>query len=310
MVVNFLLLKYNNIINLGVEDIYMTFRVLIKQIHSFSRKIRDDYVAAFSAHAALFILISFFPFIMFLLTMVQYLPFTQSYILSVFTNFFPDVIDSFIVSIITEIYQKSSGTLMSITVITALWSASRGFLSIVRGLNSVYGIKETRNYFHLRFISTLYTLVFAVMIIICLCFLVFGNSLYVGITNKFPFLKELALLIISMRTMVALCVLVIFFLLLYKVIPNRKSSLFNELPGALLSAGGWMLFSYLYSYYIDNMGNFSYMYGSLTVIVLLILWLYSCMYIMFIGAEINVAFNTSSFFKNFKSKYLKGTKKK
>ena len=72
------------------------------------------------------------------------------------------------------------------------------------------------------------------------------------------------------------------------IIPNRKTRVIRELPGAIISAAGWILFSYAYSFYIDNMSNFSYMYGSLTAIVLCMLWLYFCMYIMFVGAEINV----------------------
>lgn len=116
----------------------------------------------------------------------------------------------------------------------------------------------------------------------------FGNSLYVWIQHRVPALGEVALLIISIRTIVGLCILILFFLLLYIVIPDRKSSLMEELPGAVLTSLGWMVFSYLYSFYIENMGNYSKMYGSLTAIVLLMLWLYACMYMMFIGGEINV----------------------
>jgi len=96
------------------------------------------------------------------------------------------------------------------------------------------------------------------------------------------------LLIISIRTVALLVALSIFFLIIYLVIPNRKSNFFYELPGALLSAVGWTGFSYLFSFYIDNMGNYSYTYGSLTAIIICMLWLYACMYIMFIGAEVNV----------------------
>ena len=72
------------------------------------------------------------------------------------------------------------------------------------------------------------------------------------------------------------------------VLPNRKSHIFRELPGAIITAGGWLLFSYLFSYYIDNMGNYSYTYGSLAALAICMLWLYFCMYILFIGAEINM----------------------
>lgn len=260
---------------------------IIKLIQTFSRKLRDDFISAFSAQAAFFTFISFFPFAMFLLTLLQYLPFEESTVLEACTNIFPTAFNSLIVTIVGELYDKATGTILSVTAIAALWSASKGFLAIVRGMNSVYNNKETRNYFVLRFWSSLYTLLFAILIIILLVIFVFGNQLAIYIAERFPFLTEYALIIISARTIVGLGILILFFGLIYVVIPNRKSTFIAELPGAILTATGWMGFSYLYSFYIDNMSNNSYVYGSLTAIVLCMVWLYSCMYMMFIGAEVN-----------------------
>ena len=100
----------------------------------------------------------------------------------------------------------------------------------------------------------------------------------------------MALLIISIRTLVGLGLMVLFFTLMYLLIPERKSSFFAELPGAILTSAGWLGFSYLYSYYIDHIANYNATYGSLTAIVLCMIWVYACMYIMFIGAEVNQVF--------------------
>lgn len=255
---------------------------------SFSRKMRDDFVSSFSAQAAFFIIISAFPFVMFLLTLIQYLPITESTLLNLANEYTPSTVNSFIILIVTEIYDRSSGTIISITAITALWSASKGFFAIMKGLNNVYGINETRNYFKVRFLATFYTLMFALMLVCALLFLIFGNSLLIYIQDKIPHLTDVALLVISLRTIVILLVLVLFFTTMYLFIPNRKSRLSHELPGAMISAAGWMIFSYAYSFYIDHMKDYSNTYGSLTAIVLLMLWLYACMYILFFGAEVNV----------------------
>ncbi|HHX55104.1 MAG TPA: YihY/virulence factor BrkB family protein, partial [Clostridiales bacterium] len=159
--------------------------------------------------------------------------------------------------------------------------------ALARGLNCVYGIKETRGYLKTRIASALYTLVFALILVITLVFLVFGNRLYVWLGSVFPVIKDTALIIISLRAIVGLAILIIFFIILFLAIPNRKSRLTDELPGAIVAAGGWMGFSYLYSFYIDNMANMSNTYGSLAAIIFLVLWLYFCMYILFIGGEIN-----------------------
>lgn len=269
---------------------------IIQLITMFSRKIRDDYVAAFSAQAAFFIIISFFPFLMLILSIIKFLPFESSTMLRMFTQIFPMGLNSLIISVTAEIYETtSSGTLISVTALTALWSAGKGVLAIMRGLNSVYEIQETRHYIFLRITSAIYTLVFAIMIIASMVLFVFGNRLYYWIEQKFPKLQNLALLIISLRTIVGFITLLVFFLIIYVAIPNRKTKIINELPGALVCSAGWMGFSYLYSYYIDNFSNYASMYGSLTAIVLFMLWLYFCMYILFIGAEVNLMFENNSF---------------
>lgn len=256
-------------------------------LSNFFRKINDDHVGAFAGQATLFIVISMFPFLMFLLTLMQYLPITESNIMMIVYEILPSNISPLFIGIVSEVFDKGSTTIVSITAITALWSASRGFLALVKGLNCVYEIKETRTYIKTRILAILYTLVFAIIIIITLVFLVFGNRIYLFIENVFPILKDTVLLIISIRAVVSLAILIVFFLILYLAIPNRKSTILNELPGAIVAGAGWMVFSYLYSFYIDNMGNMTDTYGSLTAIVLLMLWLYFCMYILFIGAEIN-----------------------
>ena len=268
---------------------------IINYIRYFLNRISRHCVSAFSGQACLFIVISFFPFIMFLLTLIRYLPITESTLMQICTDVLPDAFSSFVVSIIQEIYRKSNNALLSMTVITALWSASRGILTIIKGLNYVYDIQETRSYVRLRLIATIYTLIFAILILVTLIVLVFGNRLYWELRSMNPLLGNLIQMIVDIRTFMGFFILLFFFLLLFLFVPNRKSSLLSEIPGALVSTVGWIGFSYLYSIYIDHFGNYSYTYGSLTAVVLLMLWLYSCMFILFIGGEVNCLFAEGGF---------------
>jgi membrane protein len=282
----------------------------LKLVGLLTKKIDDDHVAAFSAQAAFFIIISFFPFIMLLLSIIQFFPIEESSMLRIFTEIFPTAIHSLIISIITEIYDSAaSTTIISVTVITTLWSAGKGFLAVMRGLNSVYEINETRNGLLLRAIAALYTLIFAVMVLITMTLFVFGNRLYFWIERKLPVFVDTALVIISLRTIVGLIVLIIFFLIIYTVIPNRKTKLMSQMPGAMLCSGGWMGFSYAFSFYIDNYSNYASTYGSLTAVVLFMLWLYFCMYILFLGAEFNLLFENKAFLQKIKILYRKNSKK-
>lgn len=275
-----------------------------KLIRLFSRKIQDDHIQAYSAQAAFFIIISFFPFTMLTFIMLKHFPITESSILLLVSQVFPSGVNSMVVPMITSLYDTTeSGTLISLTAITTLWSAGKGFLAIMRGLNAVYEIKETRSYLFHRAASALYTLIFAIMVIITMILFVFGNRLYLWIERKLPVLTDMALVIISLRTIVGLITLVIFFLLIYIVIPNRKTKIMQQIPGALISAAGWMGFSYAFSFYIDNYSNFSAIYGSLTAIVLFMLWMYFLMYILFIGAECNRLLENKLFVRKVKKLY-------
>ncbi|MCH5272906.1 MAG: YihY/virulence factor BrkB family protein [Lachnospiraceae bacterium] len=284
-------------------------KAIYYMIRAFSKKLREDAVSAYAAQAAFFVILSFIPFVIFLLTLLKFLPFTGEDLIAVSKSLLPPAIHDFVTLLLQEVFLKTSTALVSFSVIMALWSASKGFLVIIRGLNAVYGNPETRNYFVIRILSTFYTLIFAVVLVLTLLLLGFGNQIYLYIQSKVPFLENAALLIISIRTVVFLVALSAYFLALYLVIPNRKSRWLEELPGALFSAAGWLGFSYLYSFYIDRISNFSAMYGSLTAIVLCMIWLYACMYIMFIGAEWNVIVSDKSvreawwaFLKSFKRK--------
>ena len=267
---------------------------------------QDDHIPAYSAQAAFFIIISFFPFIMLIISIIKYLPITESSMLLLFSRLFPSGVSSMVVSIVNQIYKTSSSmTLISITAISTLWSAGKGFLAIMKGLNRVFSIKETRGYLYLRVTSAFYTLIFAIMVIATMILFVFGNKLYIWIEKKVPILADMALLIISVRTIVGLVTLVIFFVLIYLFIPNRKAKVMEEIPGAIISSAGWMGFSYAFSFYIDNFSNFSATYGSLTVIVLFMLWMYFLMYILFIGAQFNRLLEDKHFVSNIKKIYKK-----
>lgn len=264
---------------------------MLKFIHFIFKvidKAQRDKIAAFAAQSAYFIILSFFPFVMLMMTLLKFLPIDNETLVNSLINIIPLSAQGTITSILGEIISKSSGTLLSLTIITLLWTAGKGIMAITSGLNSVHHIEETRNYFLLRIISTLYTLLFAIMIIFTLAFLVFGNRLYAWIISYFPMLDDVAGLVISLRTITSLLILTFVFALFYKVLPAKKIKFLRQLPGAVFSAVGWMLCSYFFSIYIDFSQNISYMYGSLAGIILLMLWLYVCMNVLFIGSLINV----------------------
>ena len=259
----------------------------IQWLKKFILKMQRDKISVYAAQSAYFIILSFFPFVMFLLTLLNYLPIETDTLITELVNVFPDSSSKVATWILNDIISRSSTTLLSITILALLWTAGKGLMALTCGLNSVHEIEETRNYFALRIISTFYTILLAFMVISALIFLVFGNWLYLWIIEKFPILNDVAAFVISIRAFASLLILTSVFTLFYKMLPAVKVKLLQQIPGALFAAVGWLVFSYFFSIYINYVQNLSYMYGGLVGIIILMLWLYFCMNIIFIGAEIN-----------------------
>lgn len=259
-------------------------------IRDFSRQLTLDHVNAYAAQSSFFMIIAIFPLLMLLLTLIRYTPVTEQDLIKTTLAIMPDTLDPLIEQIIGEMYSQSNFAILSITAVTALWSASKGILAIIRGLNSVFGIDEKRNYFHLRIVASFYTIVLLLLIVLSLGFMVFGNSVLRLFSRNMPLLYELVEFIISLRGIYIPIIFTIAFVNVYRIVPNRQYSFFDHLPGALFTSLGWIIFSYVYSIYIDNFASSTYIYGSLTTVVLLMLWIYICMYILFMGAEINIHF--------------------
>ena len=245
------------------------------------------HMGAYAAQAAYFLMLCMIPIILLLLTLVQYTPVTKADVMTAVIQVFPASVDSMITSIVNQVYNQSTG-IIPVTVIIAMWSAGKGVLSITTGLNCIYGCPETWNYFFLRIRATLYTIMFIVVILVLLVLSVFGNSLNLLILEHLPFLSGTADWLIEARTVISPAVLVVFCLLIYKFLPNRRDRLIRQLPGAAFAALGGLVISWIFSVYLDIFEGFSSMYGSLTTIVLIMLWMYFCMYSILLGGEINV----------------------
>lgn len=260
----------------------------IKQIID---KYNKDEITVYAAQASFFIVLSAFPFIMLLLSVVQMIPnLSWTGVRAIVLTMTPQIIHSLIITLFEDIYTDSPGATISLTAIATLWSASRGMFSIKRGLDRIHAIKERQGYIVRRLICIGYTLVFMVACIVSLLLLVFGNGIQHMIARTFPLIAEFTGQIINLRSLLALALLIISFTGLYSLLPKKKLKMRRQLPGAVFSTIAWIGFSYLYSIYFDHFGNYSRIYGSLTAIILLMLWLYICICIIFMGAEINFYF--------------------
>lgn len=261
---------------------------LFASIAVIANKVKEDYVSAFAAQAALFVIMSFVPFLILLLTLIKYTPLTEEVLLQFVTNFAPDAFKASLSSIIGQLYTGADTPLFLISIISILWTAGKGCNALIEGLNSVFDIKERRNGFVLRLYSILYTVIFVVIIVVCLIIYILGNQILNFITKHVPFVTNIIEALLNIRVLLSVGLFTIFFTFLYVAIPSRHTKIRRQLPGALFSAVGWTGFSYFFSLYVNYSHNITLLYGSLAMIVCAMLWLYVCMFIFLLGAEINL----------------------
>lgn len=258
------------------------------------KKCTQDSISASAAQAAFFLLLSLIPVIMVLSALLQYTVVSEAMVLGFVKEVMPQYISPFLISVIHEVYNKPVG-IVSATALVAIWSSAKGVQYTAAGLNRIHGIKETRNWFVRRFWAIVYTMIFLLAIVISLVFMVFGNSIQRMLTANVTLFAHIAELIFSFRGVIMLIIMGGIFTVLYRTLPNtkelqkKKLTLKNQFPGAMLCAVSWYVFSFGISVYVDFFNGFS-MYGSLTTIVLLMLWLYFGMYSMLVCAQINVLF--------------------
>lgn len=257
-----------------------------KLFRRFMRKLKKDRVDAFAAQSALFIIMGFFPFFMLLLTLIQYTPLTSDMVMDLLVEILPSSFYDLIAGIVEELF-SSSTALLSGTVIAALWAAARSVLAITNGLNSVRGVEENRNYVFMRLRSGLYILILIFAIVLACILLLFGNLLQNTAFQYFPVLGNFTGMIIIVRAAISVLVLSLVFLGMYCSLPNCKIKIIRQIPGAVFAASAWAIYSYGFSLYFDYASHSTSIYGSLTTVVMIMLWLYFCMWLLFAGAEVN-----------------------
>lgn len=260
---------------------------LFREIINLIQKIPEHHVAAYAAQSAFFFILSLIPIILLLMTLVRYTPVTKADVMTAVLQIFPSTINTMLTSIVNQVYNQSMG-IIPVTVLVALWSAGKGVLALATALNTIFGCPETRNYIYIRLRATVYTVLFVMMLIVMLVLAVFGNTLYDFLIVHVPLLDRISALLLWLKTFVAPALLTILFLYVYKYLPNSSEIVLKEqIPGALFAAAGWMACSWLFSVYLDWFQGFSTMYGSLTTIILIMLWMYFSMYCILLGGELN-----------------------
>ncbi|MCQ6558923.1 YihY/virulence factor BrkB family protein [Paenibacillus mendelii] len=262
-------------------------------------RIQDDEVPAMGAQLTYYLILAFFPFLIFIIAVLSFANLTVSDVIDGIQFVLPEMSTKTITDAFVEIQQSRSGSLLSFGLLVTLWSASNGVSAIIKALNKAYDVEESRPFWKVKAISLLFTIVLALVIVFSMVMLIFGrvigDMLYrwtqlPGNIDVIWSIAQFALPILIMATV---------FASLYMFVPNLRLTFREVIPGALFATIGWIVTSLLFSFYVNNFGSYSKTYGSIGGIIVLLTWLYLSSIIIVFGGEINAVLH---FDKNGKRK--------
>ena len=260
---------------------------LKKRIGPVLDRVRAMQIPVYAGNASFFLLLSLFPILSLLLSLLPYTPLTVQTLLVFCEELVPAWMQAALEYLIRTIYASSSAAIVSLSAVLTLWSASKGMLSLLYGLNAVAEVRETRSYVRRRLLCMLYTVGMLLALLLTLGLYAGGQALLAALIERGfspagvlePVLRHLHLYSLALLTAL--------FSAVFLALPNRRQRFFRVLPGAAAAAGAWVIFSEGYSFYVNHIAKASALYGSLSVLLLMLLWLYACISILFYGALFN-----------------------
>ena len=262
---------------------------LVSMAMDFANKMQKKNIAAFASSTAFFLILSFIPLLLLITSILPYTAVTEADLIEAILETTPDFANDIMIRLVDETYMQSPA-ILSFSAIITIWAGSLGMLALIRGLNCIYDVDERRNYFYLRLIASAYTVVMIIIMLLMLVLMVFGNLIKAFLINMYSPLSYAITFLMNFRFVLIIGIALFMFALIYTYVPSAYMKFIYQLPGAVFSAVVWYVFSWIFSVYVDSTDNYS-LYGSLATPVIMMFWLYSCMYIFFIGAFINRFFH-------------------
>lgn len=250
-------------------------------------KIKNDDIVALSSQLAYYMMLSFFPFILFLVTIVGFSKLNSSEVLNGLNGLLPESIVQLTKSTVTEVFDNQHTGLLGVSILLMIWTSSSAFRAVIKGVNKAYDFKENRSFIKRAIISMLGILALATIIILSLFMLVFGTVISDYIREIIPLYKPFIFIWDMFRHTFVFIVMIFIFSGIYCMAPAKRLKSKEVVPGAIFSTIGWIIVSFVFSFYINNFSHYSRFYGSLGAVFILMTWLFLISMIFILGVEIN-----------------------
>ncbi|MDF2963414.1 MAG: ribonuclease [Paenibacillus sp.] len=262
----------------------MTVKEFLENLYC---RFQDDEVPAIGAQLTYYLILAFFPFLIFVIAVLGFTDMTAEDAINSMTRILPEMSNKTIVDAFNGIQESRSGPLLSIGLLATLWSASNGINAVIKGLNKAYDVEENRPFWKVKGLSVISTIIMAVVIVCSFVMLIFGRIIgeaiykFIHLPGSFDTVWGVA------QYLIPLIIITVVFVMLYRYVPNLRLKFKEVVPGAVFATVGWVAASLLFSFYVNNFGNYTKTYGSIGGIIVLLTWLYLSSIIVILGGEVN-----------------------
>ncbi|MDO4271184.1 MAG: YihY/virulence factor BrkB family protein [Eubacteriales bacterium] len=245
-----------------------------------------DGIPQAAAELSYFLLFSLAPILMFLNSILTRLDISIESISAVL-EMLPKSLQSIIISYLGYISDLPSVSPMIIGIGLSLYFLSRAVRSMMRTVNDIYHVEVTRGIVMDVVISFGITAGFLVSIVCSFVLVVAGKTILRLLPQFVPIPQAVLDLTHNASFWVMIAFIFVFLMLFNRIVPNLHLKFREVWPGALFSLVAWILVSWAFSFYVDNMARYSVLYGSLGAIIVLMLWLYIVSMILLMGPQLN-----------------------
>ncbi len=247
-----------------------------------------------AAEMGFMMVIGIFPFMLLLMAIFGWMG-NKSYmdpILLALSNIMPEQAMNLILTVLSEVMIfDQGGTLAAIGIIVTIILSTNGIAVVLKGLNRAYKVEETRNFVYTRVLSFIMVFVNTLVLFLSINLIIFGKVFINFAVNHFHMSKQIALMLLTLRWPVAFLALYVMAFLSYYILPDlRGNEAFKRasaLPGSLFFCTFWLVGSWGFSVYVNNLKTYNFVYGIIGAFIVLMVWLYYTSILLLIGGEIN-----------------------
>lgn len=252
------------------------------------RRYNGHNVATTSAYMAYHWVLAFFPFLIFVISILTYTNLPTGIFMEYLAKIIPGTLLPIIEVTINQFIMHRSTALLSVGGLITLWSAGTAVNALIRGIHIAYSSRYVKSFVESRIIAIFYTILLALLIIVLMVGLVFGNRVGDYVLGILGMNKGIFMPIWNLtRLIMPFVAMVIIIYIMYRFVPRKYLKIPVVWPGVAFTSVGWYLFTLVFSIYVDNYGKYNQLYGSIGSVFILLIWLYGSCMLLVLGAELN-----------------------